>query len=179
MATVEVRHLQKHFDGGRVHAIDGVDLATREGEYLVLLGPSGCGKTTLLRTIAGLEEPTSGDVLIGGEVVTGLPPRAPAASRWCSRATRSIRTRRCWTTSSFRCARPGCRPGEREERARRAAGMLGIEHLLDRRPRQLSGGERQRVALARALVHEPARVPARRAAVQPRRQAADELRATS
>ena len=76
MATVEVRSLQKHFDGGRVRAIDGIDLATAEGEYLVLLGPSGCGKTTLLRTIAGLEEPTGGDVLIGGQVVTGLPPRA-------------------------------------------------------------------------------------------------------
>jgi multiple sugar transport system ATP-binding protein len=75
VATVEVRHLQKHFDGGRVRAIDGVDLATGEGEYLVLLGPSGCGKSTLLRTIAGLEEPTAGDVLIGGHVVTGLPPR--------------------------------------------------------------------------------------------------------
>ena len=76
MSTVEVRDLQKHFDGGRVRAIDGVDLVTGDGEYVVLLGPSGCGKTTLLRTIAGLEEPTGGDVLIDGHVVTGLPPRA-------------------------------------------------------------------------------------------------------
>ncbi|MGH3588497.1 MAG: ATP-binding cassette domain-containing protein, partial [Pseudonocardia sp.] len=76
MSTVEVKELRKSFDSGRTYAIDGVDLATGEGEYLVLLGPSGCGKTTLLRTIAGLEEPTSGDVLIGGQVVTGLPPRA-------------------------------------------------------------------------------------------------------
>ena len=74
--AVEVRGLTKHFRGGDVHAIDGVDLATAEGEYLVLLGPSGCGKTTLLRTIAGLEEPTAGEVLIGGNVVNGLPPRA-------------------------------------------------------------------------------------------------------
>src|SRR5215204_3456073 len=78
--VVEVRELRKRFDGGGrggpVYAIDGVDLATEPGEYLVLLGPSGCGKTTLLRTIAGLEEPTSGEVLIGGHVVNGLPPRA-------------------------------------------------------------------------------------------------------
>src|SRR5919108_293212 len=74
--VVEVRDLVKQYDGGRVHAIDGVDLATEEGEYLVLLGPSGCGKTTLLRTIAGIEQPTRGEVLIGGHVVNGLPPRA-------------------------------------------------------------------------------------------------------
>jgi multiple sugar transport system ATP-binding protein len=74
--VVEVRGLVKQFEGGRVHAVDGVDLATEEGEYLVLLGPSGCGKTTLLRTIAGLEEPSEGEVLIGGQVVNDLPPRA-------------------------------------------------------------------------------------------------------
>src|SRR3989337_4059934 len=72
---VEVRGLKKHFDGD-VRAVDGVDITTRPGEYLVLLGPSGCGKTTLLRVIAGLEEPTEGEVLIGGNVVNGLPPRA-------------------------------------------------------------------------------------------------------
>jgi multiple sugar transport system ATP-binding protein len=74
--VVEARNLVKDYDGGRVRAIDGVDLATDEGEYLVLLGPSGCGKTTLLRTIAGLEQPTEGEILIGGQVVNGLPPRA-------------------------------------------------------------------------------------------------------
>ncbi|HEU5109277.1 MAG TPA: ATP-binding cassette domain-containing protein, partial [Micromonosporaceae bacterium] len=88
MAVVEVRGLVKEFAGhagrrarrmgvdGRVRAIDGIDLSTVTGEYLVLLGPSGCGKTTLLRTIAGLEQPTEGDVLIDREVVNGLPPRA-------------------------------------------------------------------------------------------------------
>src|SRR5262249_61487350 len=74
MATVEVRNIQKYF--GEVLAVDGVDLATKEGEFLVLLGPSGCGKTTLMRMIAGLERPTSGDIVIGGQVVTHLPPRA-------------------------------------------------------------------------------------------------------
>src|SRR5512143_1676055 len=73
MTIVETKQLRKVFQDHT--AVDGVDLATREGEFLVLLGPSGCGKTTLLRMIAGLEEPSSGDVLIGGQVVTHLPPR--------------------------------------------------------------------------------------------------------
>jgi multiple sugar transport system ATP-binding protein len=150
--TVEVKDLHKHFDG--VRAIDGVDLATGEGEYLVLLGPSGCGKTTLLRTIAGLEEPTSGDVLIGGQVVTGLPPRARRiAMVFQSYALYPHKTVLANIVFPLKAAR--IPPEERERKARTAAGMLGIEHLLDRRPRQLSGGERQRVALARAIVRDP------------------------
>src|SRR5262245_59237741 len=74
MATVEVRGLTKLFD--QVCAVDGIDMIAQEGEFLVLLGPSGCGKTTLMRMIAGLERPTSGDVVIDGRVVTDLPPRA-------------------------------------------------------------------------------------------------------
>src|ERR1051325_2620106 len=74
MATVEARGVKKYY--GEVHAVDGVDLLTRDGEFLVLLGPSGCGKTTLLRMIAGFETPTHGQLLIGGEVVNDLPPRA-------------------------------------------------------------------------------------------------------
>ena len=74
MAMVETKSLHKKF--GAITAVDGIDLETEEGEYLVLLGPSGCGKTTLLRLIAGLEHPSEGDVLIGGQVVTHLPPRA-------------------------------------------------------------------------------------------------------
>lgn len=74
MATVEVRELSKRFDG--FTAVNGINLASVDGEFLVLLGPSGCGKTTLLRMIGGLEPPTGGDVLIGGHVVTELPPRA-------------------------------------------------------------------------------------------------------
>jgi multiple sugar transport system ATP-binding protein len=152
MSTVELKELRKHFDG--VHAIDGVDLATGEGEYLVLLGPSGCGKTTLLRTVAGLEEPTSGDVLIGGQVVTGLPPRARRiAMVFQSYALYPHKTVQANIVFPLRAARMPAE--ERERKARTAAGMLGIEHLLARKPRQLSGGERQRVALARALVRDP------------------------
>ena len=72
MAVVEVRDLRKHFDGGQVHAIDGVDLTAEDREYLVLLGPSGCGKTTTLRAIAGLEDIDSGDILIDGKAVQRL-----------------------------------------------------------------------------------------------------------
>jgi len=154
MAVVEVRNLCKHFDGGRVRAIDGIDLATGAGEYLVLLGPSGCGKTTLLRTIAGLEEPTEGDVLIGGQVVTGLPPRArKIAMVFQSYALYPHKSVLANIVFPLRAA--GVERGAREERARWAAGLLGIEHLFARKPRQLSGGERQRVALARALVRDP------------------------
>jgi multiple sugar transport system ATP-binding protein len=161
VAVIEVRDLVKEFHSGRrgkghgaVRAIDGVSLATKEGEYLVLLGPSGCGKTTLLRTIAGLEQPTEGDVLIDGEVVTGLPPRARrVAMVFQSYALYPHKT--VLGNIVFPLRAHGMPPGEREKRARWAAELLGITKLLDRKPRQLSGGERQRVALARALVRQP------------------------
>ncbi len=139
----------------------------------MLLGPSGCGKTTLLRTIAGLEEPTSGDVLIGGQVVTGLPPRARRiAMVFQSYALYPHKTVLANIVFPLKAARVP--PEERERKARTAAGMLGIEHLLDRRPRQLSGG---RAAAGGAGPRDrpgPHGVPARRAAVQPRREAAGE-----
>ena len=152
--AVEVKNLSKHFRGGDVRAIDGVDLATAEGEYLVLLGPSGCGKTTLLRTIAGLEEPTDGEVLIGGHVVNGLPPRArQIAMVFQSYALYPHKTVAQNITFPLKAQR--MEKGERDRRATWAAELLEIGHLLERKPRQLSGGERQRVALARALVREP------------------------
>jgi len=158
VAVIEVRDLVKEFhSGGRhgaVRAIDGVSLATEEGEYLVLLGPSGCGKTTLLRTIAGLEHPTKGDVLIDGEVVTGLPPRARRiAMVFQSYALYPHKT--VLGNIIFPLKAHGMAPEERDKRARWAAELLDITRLLDRKPRQLSGGERQRVALARALVRQP------------------------
>jgi multiple sugar transport system ATP-binding protein len=154
MAVVEVCDLVKHYDGGRVHAIDGVDLAAADGEYLVLLGPSGCGKTTLLRTIAGLEEPTSGDVRIDGHVMTGLPPRARKIAMvfqsYALYPHKTVMANIVFPLKAAGMARP-----DRERKARWAADLLGIGGLLERKPRQLSGGERQRVALARALVREP------------------------
>lgn len=154
MAVVEVRQLVKEFDPGHVRAIDGVDLAAADGEYLVLLGPSGCGKTTLLRTIAGLEQPSSGDVLIDGEIVTGLPPRARRiAMVFQSYALYPHKT--VLANIVFPLKAAGMAPEERDRKARWAAELFGIEPLLGRKPRQLSGGERQRVALARAVVREP------------------------
>ncbi|MDL4820403.1 ABC transporter ATP-binding protein [Actinomadura opuntiae] len=165
MNTVEVRGLVKTFDGrvrarrrGRgdvVRALDGVDLAAEPGEYLVLLGPSGCGKTTLLRTIAGLEQPTEGEVLIGGHPVNGLPPRVrQIAMVFQSYALYPHKTVRDNIVFPLRAERMD--KAEREKKARWAAELLEIEPLLGRKPRQLSGGERQRVALARALVRDPA-----------------------
>jgi multiple sugar transport system ATP-binding protein len=155
MAVVEVRELVKTFEHGRVRAIDGVDLATERGEYLVLLGPSGCGKTTLLRTIAGLERPTTGQVWIDGFDVTGLPPRARrVAMVFQSYALYPHKT--VYGNIVFPLRAAGLARPDRERKAQWAAELLEIAHLMDRKPRQLSGGERQRVALARAMVREPA-----------------------
>ncbi|MGH8914561.1 MAG: ABC transporter ATP-binding protein [Acidimicrobiia bacterium] len=152
MAVVEVRGLSKHF--GEVVAVDGVDLRSEEGEFLVLLGPSGCGKTTLLRMIAGLEQPTDGEILLGDENVIGLPPRA----RRIAMVFQSYALYPHMTVANniaFPLKSQGVEPSERSKKVQWAAELFGIERLLNRRPRQLSGGERQRVALARALVREP------------------------
>ncbi len=153
MATVEARDIRKSF--GTVRAVDGVDLSTKEGEFLVLLGSSGCGKTTLLRMIAGLEKPTSGDVLIGGQVVNDLPPRArKIAMVFQSYALYPHMT--VFKNIAFPLKAQGMRTDAVRQRVEWAAALFGIELLLHRKPRQLSGGERQRVALARAVVREPA-----------------------
>ncbi len=152
MAQVETQGLTKSFGG--VKAVDGVDLATREGEFLVLLGPSGCGKTTLLRMIAGLEEPTSGDVLIGGQVVTQQPPRVRnIAMVFQSYALYPHMT--VLKNIAFPLQTQGMQKAALKEKVQWAAEMFGIEKLLQRKPRELSGGERQRVAIARAMVRNP------------------------
>jgi multiple sugar transport system ATP-binding protein len=154
VAIVEVRHLTKQFEGNAAAAVDDLDLATTEGEYLVLLGPSGCGKTTLLRLIAGLEQPTSGEVYIGGLPMVGLPPRArKIAMVFQSYALYPHKSAR--RNIEFPLKAAGMEPEERAKKVVWAADLLDITRLLDRRPRHLSGGERQRVALARALVREP------------------------
>ena len=152
MAIVEVRDLSKRFDG--VAAVDGIDLASADGEFLVLLGPSGCGKTTLLRMIGGLEPPTDGDIIIGGRVVTDLPPRArQIAMVFQSYALYPHMT--VYNNIAFPLKAAKLPKAEQTRRVGWAAGILGIDGLLERKPRQLSGGQRQRVALARALVREP------------------------
>jgi multiple sugar transport system ATP-binding protein len=153
MAYVETRNLHKHF--GEVRAVDGVDLAVREGELLVLLGPSGCGKTTLMRMIAGLEQPTAGEIYIAGERVDAdVPPRARGVAMvFQSYALYPHKT--AFGNIAFPLEALGHPPEAIGDAVRKAAGMFGIGHLLGRRPRQLSGGERQRVALARAVVRSP------------------------
>jgi multiple sugar transport system ATP-binding protein len=152
MATVETRAIRKEF--GDHTAVDGVDLTIREGEFLVLLGPSGCGKTTLLRMIAGLEKQTSGDVMIGGQVVNDLPPRA----RKIAMVFQSYALYPHLTVEkniAFPLKAQGALRASIPDAVRKAAAAVGIEKLLHRKPRQLSGGERQRVALARAMVRSP------------------------
>ena len=153
MAYVEIRNLQKYF--GEVCAVDGVNLAVEEGELIVLLGPSGCGKTTLMRMIAGLEQPTAGEIYIAGQRVDeDVPPRARGiAMVFQSYALYPHKTAYdniAFPLEALRRARSFIR-----DAVQKAAGMFGIGHLLGRRPRQLSGGERQRVALARAVVRSP------------------------
>ncbi len=152
MATVEARAITKSFDGG--NAVDNVDLLVREGEFLVFLGPSGSGKSTLLRMIAGLEMPTSGDIVIGGRVVTTLPPRARnIAMVFQSYALYPHMT--VYKNIAFPLEAQGAKRAEIHKKVEWASSLFGIQRLLARKPRQLSGGERQRVALARAVVREP------------------------
>ena len=153
MATVETRGLKKFY--GEVAAVNGVDLAIRDGEFLVLLGPSGCGKTTLLRMIAGFEAPSAGELLIGGEIVNDLAPRARKIAMvfqsYALYPHMSVFRNIAFPLKAQRMERAAIR-----KKVEWAAALFGIGHLLDRKPRALSGGERQRVALARALVREPA-----------------------
>ncbi|HXO18660.1 MAG TPA: ABC transporter ATP-binding protein [Thermoanaerobaculia bacterium] len=154
MAVVETRSLTKVFKHGELGAVNDVDLLTKEGEFMVFLGPSGSGKTTLLRMIAGLEEPTRGDVLIGGRVVTGLAPRerriAMVFQSYALYPHLSV-----YKNIAFPLRAQGLPKEQHRQKVEWASGLLGIGQLLDRKPRELSGGERQRVALARAIVREP------------------------
>ncbi len=153
MAGVEIRNLRKQF--GELLAVDGIDLSIRDGELLVLLGSSGCGKTTLLRMIAGLERPTSGEILIGGEPMdSDVPPRARGiAMVFQSYALYPHRT--VFGNIAFPLEAAGLPRAAIEQKVRWAAEMFSITRYLDSYPRQLSGGERQRVALCRALVRDP------------------------
>jgi multiple sugar transport system ATP-binding protein len=152
MAAVQATDIVKQFEG--VAAVNGISLAIPDGEFMVLLGPSGCGKTTFLRIICGLEKQTGGDIVIGGNVVNELPPRARGvAMMFQSYGLYPHYTVRKNIGFPLRTQRVAS--AEIKKKVGWAAELLGITHLLDRRPRQLSGGERQRVALARALVREP------------------------
>jgi multiple sugar transport system ATP-binding protein len=146
--------VRKEF-GGEVVAVDDVNMTIPEGEFMVLVGPSGCGKTTLLRTIGGLEELTSGRILIGNRDVTKAAPAArDVAMVFQNYALYPHMTVRKNLGYGLRVRRT-----PRREIARRVdevAKLLGLEELLDRRPAQLSGGQQQRVAMGRAIIRQPA-----------------------
>ena len=150
--SVEIDRVTKRFDG--VTAVDGVTLAIRQGEFFALLGPSGCGKTTLLRLIAGLEEPGEGTIRIGGADVTRVPPhRRPVNMVFQQYALFPHLT--VEQNVGFGLAYKEMSRLARAERVAATLRLVRLTGLERRRPDQLSGGQRQRVALARALVLEP------------------------
>jgi ABC-type sugar transport system ATPase subunit len=152
VSGLRLEAVQKRF--GDVRALDGVDLEAREGELLVVVGPSGCGKSTLLRCVAGLEAVDGGSIHIGERDVTRLRP----AQRNVSMVFQNYALFPHLTASdniAFGLVVRELPKPEVRERVDRAARLVGVVKLLERRPYQLSGGERQRVALARALVREP------------------------
>ena len=153
MAAVSLRNLTKRW-GGFV-AVDDQSLEIRDREFLVLLGPSGCGKTTTMRMIAGLEEPTSGEIRIGGRVVNDeLPKDRDVAMVFQNYGLYPHMTVRDNIAYPLK-VRGGRRADEIRGRVQAAAAKVQLEELLDRKPRALSGGQRQRVALARAIVRTP------------------------
>jgi len=152
MAEIRLKRLTKRF--GDTEVIHGIDLTVKDGEFAVLVGPSGCGKTTTLRMIAGLENVSDGAILFDGEPVGHLAPKdRDIAMVFQSYALYPHMTVR--GNLAFSLKMKGVPRAEREGLVRRAAEMLGIDVLLDRKPRELSGGQRQRVAMGRALVREP------------------------
>jgi len=153
VAEVTLRSVRKVYPNGHV-AIEEASFGIRDGELLVLVGPSGCGKSTLLRLIAGLEEASSGTILIGERDVTRLEPR----DRDIAMVFQSYALYPHMTVArnlGFGLELRGHEPAEIEQRVKQAAETLELSQFLDRLPRQLSGGQRQRVALGRALVRHP------------------------
>jgi ABC-type sugar transport system ATPase subunit len=152
MANLRIDHLNKSY--GTAHVLSDIGLSIEDGEFLVLVGPSGCGKSTLLRMIAGLDAPTSGDILIGGKVVNALAPAerkiAMVFQSYALYPHMDVRK-----NMTFGLKFTGVAPAERDRRVAEAARMLRLEELLGRYPRDLSGGQRQRVAIGRAIVREP------------------------
>jgi multiple sugar transport system ATP-binding protein len=154
MARVELEGVTKVYDDGTV-AVDELSLVIEEGELLALLGPSGCGKSTVLRLLAGLETPTSGRILVDGRDVTGMTPQQRnVAMVFQSFALYPHKTVRANLEFPLRMRRTPS--DEIAARVHRAASLLGLGDVLDRRPRQLSGGQAQRVAMGRAIVRDPA-----------------------
>ena len=153
MATVTFDHVYKKY--GEVTAVSDLNLEIGDGEFMVLVGPSGCGKTTSLRMIAGLEEITDGTLRIGDRVVNDVAPKdrdiAMVFQSYALYPHMSVRDNLAFGLKLRKVPKP-----EIEKRINEAAGILQLEKLLARKPKELSGGQRQRVALGRAIVREPA-----------------------
>ncbi len=153
MASVTYDHVYKRF--GDVVAVNDLNIQIEDKEFLVFVGPSGCGKTTSLRLLAGLEEISDGQILIGDRVVNDVPPKdRDIAMVFQSYALYPHMT--VYDNMAFGLKLRKTPKSEIDTRVKEAATILDIEHLLDRKPKQLSGGQRQRVAVGRAIVREPA-----------------------
>ncbi|HEY0821338.1 MAG TPA: sn-glycerol-3-phosphate ABC transporter ATP-binding protein UgpC [Rhizobacter sp.] len=153
MSTLTLRSVRKSYDDG-AEVIKGVDLDIADGEFTVFVGPSGCGKSTLLRMIAGLEDISAGDIFIGGERINDTPP----AERGVAMVFQSYALYPHMTVAEnmgFALKLAGTPKREVQQMVGRAAEILQITHLLERKPKALSGGQRQRVAIGRAIVRKP------------------------
>jgi len=152
MGAIRLQQVNKSF--GPTVVIPSIDLDITDGEFVVFVGPSGCGKSTLLRLIAGLEDTTSGQILIDGVDATRLPP----AQRGLAMVFQSYALyphMSVYKNIAFPLKMGGADPATIEKKVQAAAGILNLTQYLDRKPRQLSGGQRQRVAIGRAIVREP------------------------
>ncbi len=153
MAGIRFSGVTKRFGDGTV-AVDDLDLEIHDGEFMIFVGPSGCGKTTALRMVAGLEQPTSGEILIGERVVNDLDPVdrdiAMVFQNYALYPHMTVRDNIGFPLRMQKIAKD-----ERRRRIGSAAELLGIDELLERKPGALSGGQRQRVAMGRAIVRHP------------------------
>jgi sn-glycerol 3-phosphate transport system ATP-binding protein len=153
MAQVHLRGVRKSYD--KLEVIHGIDMEIADGEFIVIVGPSGCGKSTLLRMVAGLERITGGEIAIGDRVVNELEPKdrdiAMVFQNYALYPHFSV-----YENMAYGLKIRGLSRAEIDQRVQKAAGILELGSLLQRRPRQLSGGQRQRVAMGRAIVREPA-----------------------
>lgn len=152
MANLTIENVHKSF--GKVSVLKGIDLTIESGEFLILVGPSGCGKSTLMNTIAGLESLSAGEIYIGDNPVSHLPPK----DRDIAMVFQSYALYPSMTAAQnigFALEIAKVPKAEREKKVAEVATLLQIDHLLKRKPAQLSGGQRQRVAIGRALAREP------------------------
>src|SRR5918998_952111 len=153
MAEIQFKQITKRYPDG-FEAVKAIDLDIADGEFMILVGPSGCGKSTALRMIAGLEDITDGDLIIGGERVNDLPPRdRDIAMVFQNYALYPHMTVRDNMGFALKLAKTD--KGEIDRKVSEAATILDLEQHLDRKPANLSGGQRQRVAMGRAIVRDP------------------------